>query len=180
MGSTRRSFTEEYKDEAVRFVIEGGRSIAEVARNIGVHEMTLGKWVKKTNLSSTTQSSTAGANGAPLFSRRPPDLSDPTGSRSRPGTLVATPAPNSGWLPGRTRASLSGGPGCPRSERAPTRHRGTQTSAREGSRAKHPATNLTANQERRHPKDDVPHTKRLASRSRPRGSRRDPSPATGP
>ena len=48
MGSTRRSFTEEYKEEAVRFVIEGGRSIAEVARNIGVHEMTLGKWVKKT------------------------------------------------------------------------------------------------------------------------------------
>ena len=48
MGSTRRSFTEEYKEEAVRFVIEGDRSIAEVARNIGVHEMTLGKWVKKT------------------------------------------------------------------------------------------------------------------------------------
>ena len=47
MGSTRRSFTEEYKEEAVRFVIEGGRSVAEVARNIGVHEMTLGKWVKK-------------------------------------------------------------------------------------------------------------------------------------
>ena len=47
MGSTRRSFTEEYKEEAVRFVIEGDRSIAEVARNIGVHEMTLGKWVKK-------------------------------------------------------------------------------------------------------------------------------------
>jgi transposase len=47
MGSTRRSFTEEYKEEAVKFVIEGHRSIAEVARNIGVHEMTLGKWVKK-------------------------------------------------------------------------------------------------------------------------------------
>jgi transposase len=47
VGSTRRSFTEEYKEEAVRFVIEGHRSIAEVARNIGVHEMTLGKWVKK-------------------------------------------------------------------------------------------------------------------------------------
>ena len=47
MGSTRRSFTDEYKDEAVRFVTKGGRSIAEVARNIGVHEMTLGKWVKK-------------------------------------------------------------------------------------------------------------------------------------
>lgn len=48
MGSTRRSFTEEYKEEAVKFVIEGHRSVAEVARNIGVHEMTLGKWVKKT------------------------------------------------------------------------------------------------------------------------------------
>lgn len=47
MGSTRRSYTEEYKAEAVRFVIEGHRSIVDVARNIGVHEMTLGKWVKK-------------------------------------------------------------------------------------------------------------------------------------
>jgi transposase len=46
MGSTRRRFTEEYKDQAVAFVIEGNRSIANVARNIGVHEMTLGKWVK--------------------------------------------------------------------------------------------------------------------------------------
>ena len=47
MGATRRRFTDEYKDEAVNFVIEGHRSIAEVARNIGVHEMTLGKWVKQ-------------------------------------------------------------------------------------------------------------------------------------
>jgi transposase len=47
MGSTRRSFTEEYKSEAVNFVIDGGRSIAEVARNIGAHEMTVGKWVRK-------------------------------------------------------------------------------------------------------------------------------------
>jgi transposase len=48
MGSTRRSFTEEYKVEAVNFVLDGGRSIAEVARNIGCHEMTLGRWVKNT------------------------------------------------------------------------------------------------------------------------------------
>ena len=47
MGSTRRSFSEEYKREAVNFVVEGGRSVAEVARNIGVHEMTLGRWVRK-------------------------------------------------------------------------------------------------------------------------------------
>ncbi len=47
MGSTRRAFTDEYKAQAVGFVLEGGRPVAEVARNIGVHEMTLGKWVKK-------------------------------------------------------------------------------------------------------------------------------------
>ena len=47
MGSTRRSFTDEYKASAVTFVLDEGRSIVEVARNIDVHEMTLGKWVKK-------------------------------------------------------------------------------------------------------------------------------------
>jgi transposase len=47
MGATRRRFTAEYKEQAVAFVIDGGRSVAEVARNIGVHEMTLGKWVKQ-------------------------------------------------------------------------------------------------------------------------------------
>lgn len=47
MGSTRRHFTDEYKASAVEFVLDDGRSIAEVARSIGVHEMTLGKWVKK-------------------------------------------------------------------------------------------------------------------------------------
>jgi transposase len=47
VGSTRRRFTEEYKAQAVAFVIDDHRSIAEVARNIGVHAMTLGSWVKK-------------------------------------------------------------------------------------------------------------------------------------
>ena len=28
-------------------VLNSGRTIAEVAKSIGVHEMTLGKWVKK-------------------------------------------------------------------------------------------------------------------------------------
>ena len=45
--ATRRHFTEEYKNQAVSLVLDSGRSIAKVARSIGVHEMTLGKWVKK-------------------------------------------------------------------------------------------------------------------------------------
>lgn len=47
MGSTRRRFTPEYKQHAVTLAIDSGDSIAEIARSIGVHEMTLGRWVKK-------------------------------------------------------------------------------------------------------------------------------------
>ena len=47
MGSTRRRFTPEYKAEAVQFVISSGRPIAEVARNLGIVEGTLGNWVAK-------------------------------------------------------------------------------------------------------------------------------------
>jgi transposase len=45
--ATRRHFTQEYKDQAVSLVLDSGRSIVGVAKSIGVHEMTLGKWVKK-------------------------------------------------------------------------------------------------------------------------------------
>ena len=45
--ATRWHFTQEYKDNAVSLVLDSGRTIAEVARSIDVHEMTLGKWVKK-------------------------------------------------------------------------------------------------------------------------------------
>ena len=47
MGSTRRRFTDEYRQHAVRLVLDSGDTVAEIARSIGVHEMTLGKWVKK-------------------------------------------------------------------------------------------------------------------------------------
>ena len=47
MGSTRRAFTDEYKAHAVELVVNDGRMIADVARGIEVHEMTLRKWVKK-------------------------------------------------------------------------------------------------------------------------------------
>jgi transposase-like protein len=47
MPRRRRSFTPEFKDEAVRMVIESGRPIAEIAREIHVNEGTLGNWVNK-------------------------------------------------------------------------------------------------------------------------------------
>jgi transposase-like protein len=47
MAESRRSFTPEFKDEAVRMVIETSRPVAEVAREIHVNEGTLGSWVNK-------------------------------------------------------------------------------------------------------------------------------------
>jgi transposase len=45
MGRQRREFTPEYKDEAVRLVINTGRPVAVVARELGVQESPLGRWV---------------------------------------------------------------------------------------------------------------------------------------
>ncbi|WP_280271501.1 transposase, partial [Nocardia wallacei] len=42
----RRSFTAEYKVEAAHRVIVSGRTVAEVARELGIHESLLGTWVK--------------------------------------------------------------------------------------------------------------------------------------
>ena len=45
MGSQRREFSPEYKDEAVKLVVNTGRAVATVARELGVKEQTLGRWV---------------------------------------------------------------------------------------------------------------------------------------
>jgi transposase len=46
MGSSRRRFTPEFKDEAVKLVINTNRPVATVARELGLQEQTLGRWVK--------------------------------------------------------------------------------------------------------------------------------------
>ena len=46
MSGKYRKFSPEFRDEAARMVIETSRSIAEVAREIGVSETTLGNWVR--------------------------------------------------------------------------------------------------------------------------------------
>jgi transposase-like protein len=47
MGRARKKYTQEYKDEAVGLVISSGRPIAEIARNLGINEGTLGSWVAR-------------------------------------------------------------------------------------------------------------------------------------
>ena len=42
----RRVFSREFKTEAIRLVLERGVSVAQAAKDLGVHENVLGKWVR--------------------------------------------------------------------------------------------------------------------------------------
>jgi transposase len=44
MAETRRKFDEDFKQGAVRIVRETGKPVAQVARDLGVNEGTLGNW----------------------------------------------------------------------------------------------------------------------------------------
>jgi transposase-like protein len=46
MPERRRKFSPQFKAEAVQMVIETGKPIAVVARDLGVNDGTLGNWVK--------------------------------------------------------------------------------------------------------------------------------------
>jgi transposase len=41
-----RKFTPEFREEAARMVVETSRPIAEVARELGINETSLGNWVR--------------------------------------------------------------------------------------------------------------------------------------
>jgi transposase len=56
----RRVYTPEYRVEAARLVIDTGRPVAHIAREIGVGEALLGRWVQK------ERDRGGGGGGAPL------------------------------------------------------------------------------------------------------------------
>ena len=47
MTRKRRSYTDEFKHDAVRLVTDQGYSLAEAARNLGVHANLLRTWKRK-------------------------------------------------------------------------------------------------------------------------------------
>ena len=63
MGATRRKFTLEFRTEAAHRVIDTGRTVRDVARELSVLENSLSKWVRDEHLRMET---VAGTSEEPL------------------------------------------------------------------------------------------------------------------
>ena len=71
MARTRRSFTPDYRVEAAHRVIDTDRTIAQVARDIGVGEQLLGRWVRDERARESAATAT------------PPDVETPLSETER-------------------------------------------------------------------------------------------------
>jgi transposase len=47
LGGKRRKYDTEFKREAVKLVLEGGRVAAEVAKGLGINENVLYRWIRQ-------------------------------------------------------------------------------------------------------------------------------------
>jgi transposase len=47
---SRRRFSEEFKRDAVELVLTTDRSVAEVARELGIYDSSLGNWVRRARI----------------------------------------------------------------------------------------------------------------------------------
>jgi len=55
VGQARKKYTQAYRDEAVELVLSSGRPIAEIARDLGINEATLGNWVHRSKNSGKSE-----------------------------------------------------------------------------------------------------------------------------
>ncbi|MFI6449903.1 transposase [Kitasatospora sp. NPDC050543] len=56
MADKRRKFDAEFREGAVRIVAETGKTLAEVARDLGINETTLATWVSRARQAAGTGS----------------------------------------------------------------------------------------------------------------------------
>src|SRR5689334_7901147 len=87
MGETRRKFDRDFREGAVRLVRETGKPIAQVARDLGINEGTLGNWVNADKRRRGEGNGTPARAGSPSQSpqdnpRSPPRYRPSAGSAS--------------------------------------------------------------------------------------------------
>ena len=58
---SRRNYTEEFKREAVKLTEQGGRSVSDVARSLGVHRSLIERWRREYGESSGVSKSVSEA-----------------------------------------------------------------------------------------------------------------------
>jgi transposase len=78
MARAKRSFSVEFRDKAVAYVVEQNKSIAAAARELGIGESTLGNWMK------TAEAGRAGGPTPPAERDEMRRLRAHTGSRQLP------------------------------------------------------------------------------------------------
>ncbi|MFJ3309642.1 transposase [Streptomyces sp. NPDC086549] len=64
MGSKQRTYEPEFREGAVRIVIETGKPIPEVAEELGVHPGTLHSWVSRWRRNGSTTSDRPVSDGS--------------------------------------------------------------------------------------------------------------------
>ena len=117
MAETRRKFDRDFKEGAVRLVRETGRPIAEVARDLGVNEGTLGNWVNADRRRRGDGNGALSEDERAELARLRKENAELAMERDVLKRSVAlwSPEPRRGHLPGRgARVSASRSPGWPR------------------------------------------------------------------